>query len=578
MPIKMSCPSCGHAFDANHDLDTRASQTDSGPIFWPQEVSVAPFQEEVHYLDEVIYRLNGERAKLLRRINSVKASTRHLPSEVLSTIFQFARPPIDFQTRSVPVDWTDRFERADREVVYEDDFQLDLGAVSHYWRAVAWSTPQLWTTLSIQINGETIENNTSLLKLYFQNARGLPMTIDLDCRIPFAVLEDADPIVRAGLVSTLKPIGVLLFSNNAHKIRELIVTDLLPEWLPFIGGGLSGCEAMELWWRSGATEDWNNVQLPLAELPCLRRLRMNDLIHYTPSQTLTALELHDMPTRVFVKILMECRNLVKYKVDYSRPGAMEVENMDTHTGPVLNKTFVNENLEYLQWYDASPKNMSGQAFLVFFRFTRLQVLRWSRNPMTTSPRHDDPETTLMLHCFFSELPPTLHTLTLAHSFSFLALKTIFSALPRVESFCLEAASQSTTADALAMIGHLTEGLSCGTSPGSPVIDHSITEGTRVLVALKSLSIDTGFLDTLVARTVRMLEMLYAARTVAGPFLLKFRDPIPWSRNAVNRLKALIAQGFELVIMMGTETLDLMTVPTYEDVHDYILGVPSVAFF
>lgn len=94
MTTKVSCPSCGHIFKANDvDLDVGVFPTLSDSAVWAQPNDVAFLQEEVSRLDGIIRRLNEERATYLRRINSAQASTRQLPSKVLSTIFRFACEP-----------------------------------------------------------------------------------------------------------------------------------------------------------------------------------------------------------------------------------------------------------------------------------------------------------------------------------------------------------------------------------------------------------------------------------------------------------------------------------------------------
>lgn len=60
-----------------------------------EEDDMAGILEEVHRMDGVIHQLNEDRAGLMHKINYMQAATLRLPAEVLSTIFRFARPPID---------------------------------------------------------------------------------------------------------------------------------------------------------------------------------------------------------------------------------------------------------------------------------------------------------------------------------------------------------------------------------------------------------------------------------------------------------------------------------------------------
>ncbi|EKM76532.1 hypothetical protein AGABI1DRAFT_131353 [Agaricus bisporus var. burnettii JB137-S8] len=77
------CPRCGYHLET--DLKVRALDVHlaNDAIEDPQK-GVSALEAE------------GEKASLLRRINNTREKTRCLPFEVLSNIFQFARPPIDF--------------------------------------------------------------------------------------------------------------------------------------------------------------------------------------------------------------------------------------------------------------------------------------------------------------------------------------------------------------------------------------------------------------------------------------------------------------------------------------------------
>lgn len=126
---------------------------------------------------------------------------------------------------------------------YKEDFQLELGAVSHHWRQVVWSTPRLWTTLSMQINCDFVDSNISFLGLYFQNNRGPLMTLRLDCRWELDLLEEEEDVeTRAEILSALEPIRASVFDDNVHKIQKLIITGLPPEWLSSLSRSLPRCE------------------------------------------------------------------------------------------------------------------------------------------------------------------------------------------------------------------------------------------------------------------------------------------------------------------------------------------------
>ncbi len=171
----ISCPRCGHFFGCSEKLENFGNHLIGGgpaglSLCGQREGDVTVIQEELRRLDGLIHQLNQNRARLLHKVNQMQAATRRLPPEVLSTIFQFARPPIDFDARRTPSEFLADPDlwRETREA--EDDFQLVLSAVSCHWRQVVWATPQLWTTISVEVCQTGGKSNLSLLSLYFENS------------------------------------------------------------------------------------------------------------------------------------------------------------------------------------------------------------------------------------------------------------------------------------------------------------------------------------------------------------------------------------------------------------------------
>ncbi|KAF5362200.1 hypothetical protein D9756_002697 [Leucocoprinus leucothites] len=227
------------------------------PVTWVQQEDTSGMQKEVEHLDELIHRLNEDRANLLRKINSVQANTRPLPSEILSTIFQFARPPIDFSSRRTLAEFPEDITLRRDNYEPADDLQLVLGAVSYHWRQIAWQTPQLWTMISVEVYEPISDSNTAILDLYFQNARGLPVTIELDIRAQLSLLRYSDDAEeRSKLLSRLEPIWTSVFVNNAHKIQKLILLGLPLEWTSSLGPNLAYCQDLTLYWPRAYDDMW----------------------------------------------------------------------------------------------------------------------------------------------------------------------------------------------------------------------------------------------------------------------------------------------------------------------------------
>jgi hypothetical protein len=90
--------------------------------------------------DSIVYA----NANNLRDVNNTQAETRSLPLEILSAIFEFACPPIDFNDRFI--NWLPGFDTFRTQAT----FHFTLAAVCQYWREIILSTPQLWTTITLR--------------------------------------------------------------------------------------------------------------------------------------------------------------------------------------------------------------------------------------------------------------------------------------------------------------------------------------------------------------------------------------------------------------------------------------------
>jgi hypothetical protein len=101
-PTTIDCPSCGHSFAHTGGVREPHSERADPSVLLACSEGPSDLQDRVRSLDESILRLNQEKANVLREINIIHDKTNRLPSEVLSHIFQFARPPIDFRHHIPP--------------------------------------------------------------------------------------------------------------------------------------------------------------------------------------------------------------------------------------------------------------------------------------------------------------------------------------------------------------------------------------------------------------------------------------------------------------------------------------------
>ncbi|KAF9442252.1 hypothetical protein P691DRAFT_637135, partial [Macrolepiota fuliginosa MF-IS2] len=54
---------------------------------------------------------------------------------------------------------------------------LVLGQVSTYWRQILLSTPQLWTTIHLNISWEGAESEATFLGRFLDRSGNLPLTL-----------------------------------------------------------------------------------------------------------------------------------------------------------------------------------------------------------------------------------------------------------------------------------------------------------------------------------------------------------------------------------------------------------------
>ncbi|KAF9447000.1 hypothetical protein P691DRAFT_707537, partial [Macrolepiota fuliginosa MF-IS2] len=151
---QVPCPRCGHHPDKS---PRRASSED-------EEVTI--ISQETRRIDDLIHGLYEERARHLRRLNAIRSSTKSLPPEILTDIFQ-------------RVCSSDKDSGGKRPKCTFEAFTL--GAVSTRWRTVAWNSPQLWNSVVLEPLNKTIADDlVPFLQLYLDNARSAPVNLRLD--------------------------------------------------------------------------------------------------------------------------------------------------------------------------------------------------------------------------------------------------------------------------------------------------------------------------------------------------------------------------------------------------------------
>ncbi|EKM74416.1 hypothetical protein AGABI1DRAFT_133288 [Agaricus bisporus var. burnettii JB137-S8] len=356
-------------------------------------------EAEVNRLDVLMSCLQEEKAILLRRINNAQEKTMCLPFEVLSNIFLFARPPIQFAAYE-PIFYDENDPDHPPLTGYYNPaeyFHLTLAAVSHRWRQVVLSTPQLWTTISLRFLSVFTNFNTSLLDLYFKNAHSLPLSIRLDFSNCALAWPADSGFKRYYFLKALGPLEETIFDRKADRIYSLALIKPPVEWFYFDPENLSHCASMTIYWPSVMDDDDDDDSLLDArDLPCLEHLKLvdSDVLFQLPT-TVTTLQLSEIDMTHYIELLEELPKLVKLEITEATTGTFE---------PV-----VLHRLEHLTWRKICVDDNHG--FLRSLRLVHLTTLEWGEHMNYRWPLSEEGRRLRL--AFFSSLPSTLSSLTFA---------------------------------------------------------------------------------------------------------------------------------------------------------------------
>jgi len=130
--------------------------------------------QELAELDESIAKVEAFLAQLVLRRPPIKTRInrraspmlRALPPEVLSRIFAFYIPA---------------FSEPAGKGIRPSSNPLTLGAICRLWRNVAWSTPELWSCLSLYLCFARVALLTDLVREWLGRSGSLPLSIRLYC-------------------------------------------------------------------------------------------------------------------------------------------------------------------------------------------------------------------------------------------------------------------------------------------------------------------------------------------------------------------------------------------------------------
>ncbi|EKM82055.1 hypothetical protein AGABI1DRAFT_105420, partial [Agaricus bisporus var. burnettii JB137-S8] len=523
----IGCPRCGYNRGITPDTACITPNTTPKSVVETDEVSL--LEDGVRRLENEIFSLHEARASLLRRINNARSATRHVPPEVLSTIFQFVLPRVDLMRSPI----SDNPEDVIKPYNSDELSQCKLTAVSHSWRQAALSNPQLWSSFSLRlrVHPSVMNANLSLFDWFSRNAGSLPMSIELDIeKQPTSVLRNK----RAKYIQLMEPNTKAVLVDHGERIQYLRLTSFPEEWFHHLKN-LDHCDSLAI-----VRPSYHNrpvkAHLDLTELPHLRHVVLIQVwCPISLPSTITTLHLRVIPVEICFKLLVTCPRLVKFKCDETEP---ENERIGTVTN--VNEPITIKELEYLTWsirYCSiwSPRICRGFTFL---RFSRLRTLHWSDD---TDYKYSDERTGRKnwRFKFFSHLPTTLSSLAFVRCvYSIEESRELLGTIPHLSNLHFIDCDTTCVEPIVKAIGRPISQLE------KESVDTSISSDQMLLPNLSNLSI-TETLDEPPDGYifVDMLEAIHKSGKGQGRFQLTLEHPVSWNANDLDRIRMLESSGF-----------------------------------
>ncbi|XP_006459563.1 hypothetical protein AGABI2DRAFT_116524 [Agaricus bisporus var. bisporus H97] len=488
-----------------------------------------------------------ERASVLRNINSTEATTAHLPVEILSIIFLYARPSIDFSTCYHP-------DVSQHTLHTGKDFHHTLTAVSHLWREVALSTPQLWTTVAVRVDMRRKDPTliTSLVNLQFQRARGSPISIKLD----FRDLEASRTSFTARKTSVVSPehLTVPMLIEHGAAIRDLVLINPPTTLLPSLNGNLSQCQSVTI----VAPVRPVGGTLDLTELPSLQRVHLIDFdLPFSLPRRITILHLWRTKIDNVMEFLKKHRKVVD----------LEIIECALLIKDCFRRPIVFPRLKYLAW-SAGQDLRYYSTILRQSQFPALRSLHWSvTSPYDFAFGRSAHQPVDLSVGFFASLPPTLSSLTFTNLSSFKnnweVAYELLDCVPQVSDLHLVEYLDPEVGATIDDI-HLSDWYSPLHVAGVyhfTLLGIGQSSGSKVLQKLYKLSItaqpylrfrEHRNIDR--QKIVDMLEALQGVGESRGRFDLSVYPDTPWDDECVlDRLKALVKDGLEVEVALSSRT-------------------------
>lgn len=480
---------------------------------------IALVKHEVRQLESelanALRRSQEIRVSLLRKLNTMQASTRNLTSELLAHIFL---------------------------LVCDQRAALRLGGVCSHWRQITLSTPHLWSFLYLYIRAsvdtsERRQNPIYLVQYYLENTGNVPFSLDLRFDHYFCPSKEI-----LGLFSSL-----LLRREITQKVHGLKLVRAPFEWISSLPRFLNIAD-VRIYEPTGCLD--GILRSHIFHSPRLRLLMLHDLQSTRPVPNNIE---HTQITRIFllrvaidvaVSLLVRCPNLVQFESTSTTLSELrDVDNIRTYglvDGPIIL-----HQLEHFSW--THPGGVDGSRLNFIYsrlRFPALRIFHW----LTTKCASLD---NVALRALLPNFPPTLSFLGITSALGWQRdlVEFVFDYTATTRELRVYGCDYTTMMSMFVVLGGRRR---------------AADQGGVYLPNLRNMSIDgISFLEVTAAREARMVNCImdtlrHRCRSDNTRFLLQLsRRDGNWAENSRNAFCALKKEGIEVKVWADWKKLRLL---------------------
>ncbi|KAF7762295.1 hypothetical protein Agabi119p4_8888 [Agaricus bisporus var. burnettii] len=464
----------------------------------------AGIERQIEHTGNLISSLTRERMRLLRKRNEIRSPIYSLPPEILTLIFKFACPPLDFP-REYGLDSLTPGKVASPHILSV------LTAVSARWHNLILSTPSLWTSFIANDRG------IKLMKIVFAHAGTLPVS----ARLSFPI----GPVSHDHHAAILAPI----LQEHASQIHMLHVRRASPTWLKehipnFVNLEFLCLQSDE---REGNPISIESSCTPLVLKDFSRRFSLS-------WSNIEILHLENTPVNVCLELLQKCTRLIEYRARYLR-GPM-IEEIQLPSSP-----FVLPRLKVYEWAMSFQDN-EDRAMLQYVRLPALQ----------TDEGFDvfDVTSLSLVSIFCEHLPPTLSAVEIQGgmfpSESQSSTFAYFSNLSNIESLTLRTCSNTFVDDVFSRLGTETSLVGNQAMPVFPKL-----KSTHIIGILKGGIDQTKILQTFRRSCSQPSELLSGS-----PFRIEIASyKVNWMPEFKEELVKMVEKGHRVELWEDSKPVD-----------------------